>query len=67
MILRTLTAALAASSLLRAGEATHQWKAKWIDCPQSDPQAFGVYHFRKAFELPARPEHLVIFVSADNR
>ncbi|MCU1291808.1 MAG: alpha-L-rhamnosidase [Bryobacterales bacterium] len=66
-MLRTLTAALAASSLLRAGEAAHQWKAKWIDCPQSDPQAFGVYHFRKTFELPARPEHLVIFVSADNR
>lgn len=31
------------------------------------PQGFGVYHFRRDFELPAKPERFVVYVSADNR
>ena len=35
--------------------------------PESAPQAYGVYHFRRAFDLPARPDEFVVHVSGDNR
>jgi len=44
-----------------------RWPASWIQVPGSDPQAYGVYHFRKTFNLDAKPDQFVIFVSADNR
>jgi len=44
-----------------------RWPASWIQVPGSDPQAYGVYHFRKTFHLDAKPDQFVIFVSADNR
>ena len=43
------------------------WPAKWIAVPGSSPQKYGVYHFRKTFELAAKPEHFVVHVSGDNR
>ncbi|HEY7305774.1 MAG TPA: family 78 glycoside hydrolase catalytic domain [Bryobacteraceae bacterium] len=43
------------------------WSAHWIDVPGASPYDYGVYYFRRAFELPARPEHFVVYVSADNR
>ncbi|MFL6352848.1 MAG: alpha-L-rhamnosidase N-terminal domain-containing protein [Bryobacteraceae bacterium] len=43
------------------------WPAKWIDMPGISVQDYGVYHFRRIFELPARPQHFVIHVSGDNR
>jgi alpha-L-rhamnosidase len=43
------------------------WPALWIDVPATASQEFGVYHFRRTFELPARPEHFVVYVSGDNR
>ncbi len=41
--------------------------AQWIAPPGAPPQDYGVYHFRKTFDLPAKPEHLVVYVSGDNR
>ncbi len=41
--------------------------ARWMAHPDVPGDAFGVYHFRRVFELPARPESFVVHVSADNR
>jgi hypothetical protein len=43
------------------------WSAKWISVPGAPPFDYGVYHFRKTFELPSKPDRFVIHVSADNR
>ncbi len=44
-----------------------EWSASWVsiaDVPQKD---YGVYHFRKSFNLTAKPESFIVHVSADNR
>lgn len=43
------------------------WTAKWISVPKSNQTAYGVYLFRKQFELKESPTSFRIFVSADNR
>ena len=43
------------------------WPAKWIAVPGSPPQDYGVYHFRRTFELTTLPAHLMVYVSGDNR
>lgn len=43
------------------------WKARWIACPGESPTQYGVYHFRKNFELSETPHSFVVHVSADNR
>ena len=43
------------------------WNASWIDVPDESPTAYGVYIFRKSFDLPAKPGSFIIHVSADNR
>ncbi|WP_217902323.1 alpha-L-rhamnosidase N-terminal domain-containing protein [Siphonobacter sp. BAB-5385] len=43
------------------------WAARWISVPNASDNAYGVYHFRKSFDLTARPEHFYVHVSADNR
>ncbi|MBC7903136.1 MAG: alpha-L-rhamnosidase, partial [Gemmatimonadaceae bacterium] len=44
-----------------------EWDAKWITCPDEDPQAFGVYHFKKTFTYPASTGKFIVHVSGDNR
>ena len=46
---------------------TRVWSARWITVPNTSPFDYGVYHFRKIFELPARPSSFVIHVTGDNR
>jgi hypothetical protein len=46
---------------------TRTWSARWITVPAESPFDYGVYHFRRAFELPRQPDSFVIHVSADNR
>src|SRR3954451_3331112 len=63
---------LAACMLLLAFEGHGQppgrfWNAHWIDVPGAPPHDYGVYHFRRTFELPAKPDHFVVRVSGDNR
>jgi hypothetical protein len=41
--------------------------APWISFPSANQTEFGVYHFRKTFDLEEVPDRLVIHVSADNR
>lgn len=43
------------------------WPSYWISCPNSSPRDYGVYHFRKSFNLPNVPAKFIIHVSADNR
>ncbi|MCU0347062.1 MAG: alpha-L-rhamnosidase N-terminal domain-containing protein [Saprospiraceae bacterium] len=43
------------------------WKARWIVCPGESPKQYGVYHFRKTFDLPLSPRSFIVHVSADNR
>ncbi|HWV73423.1 MAG TPA: alpha-L-rhamnosidase C-terminal domain-containing protein [Pseudosphingobacterium sp.] len=45
----------------------NHWTASWISCPDIAPRDYGVYHFRKTFDLPAIPEKFIINVTADNR
>jgi len=64
--------ALAAQATGAASQAapdlvTRRWGAKWIVAAGTDPFGFGVYHFRKALDLPARPQRFVVHVTADNR
>ncbi|GAB3931049.1 alpha-L-rhamnosidase N-terminal domain-containing protein [Larkinella terrae] len=46
---------------------TDFWKAQWIGHPTAPIRAYGVYHFRKSFELAQKPGRFVINVSGDNR
>ncbi len=43
------------------------WPAAWISCPGIGARDYGVYHFRKTFQLDGRPASFVVHVSADNR
>ena len=41
--------------------------ASWIAPPDTPGDAYGVFHFRRTFELPSRPERFTVHVSGDNR
>ncbi len=43
------------------------WEAHWITHPTADPQAYGIYHFRKTFDLETKPGTFIVHVSGDNR
>jgi hypothetical protein len=55
------------SALTLAAQTGRFWDARWIDVPNASPHAYGVYHFRKTFDLAAVPANLLIDVSGDNR
>ena len=46
---------------------TQPWSAQWVAVPGASAYDYGVYHFRRAFELPSKPPSFVVHVSADNR
>lgn len=41
--------------------------APWVAYPEANNQVYGVYHFRKTFDLKKVPDKLNVEVSADNR
>jgi alpha-L-rhamnosidase len=45
----------------------NRWKAIWITVPDEPAKQYGVYHFRKSFDLTSKPASFVVNVSADNR
>ncbi|MGE5646841.1 MAG: alpha-L-rhamnosidase C-terminal domain-containing protein [Acidobacteriota bacterium] len=47
--------------------AEEVWTARWISVPGASPHEYGVYHFRRSFELPEKPSSFKIHVTADNR
>lgn len=44
-----------------------EWPASWISCPGVAPRDYGIYHFRKGFDMEKKPSRFIIHVSADNR
>lgn len=44
-----------------------EWPASWISCPGVPQRDYGIYHFRKSFNLESKPVRFIIHVSADNR
>jgi 3',5'-cyclic AMP phosphodiesterase CpdA len=47
--------------------AQDRWTAQWIAVPDSPAFDYGVYHFRRSFDLAARPASFPVHVTADNR
>jgi len=45
----------------------HPWKASWIAVPGESSNGYGIYLFRKTFNLKVKPDSFIIHVSADNR
>ena len=43
------------------------WSARWITCPGVPARSYGVFHFRKTFELTSVPKRMIVHVTADNR
>src|SRR5688500_12813301 len=69
--MRVFTATVAVLALA-AGSAngvdvTPPWTARWISVPGAPAFDYGVYHFRRAFELTERPQTFPVHVTADNR
>jgi alpha-L-rhamnosidase len=44
-----------------------RWSADWIAPSGAPPFDYGVYHFRRTFDLAAKPSTFVVHVSGDNR
>ena len=44
-----------------------RWPAQWITCPGTSQKAYGIFHFRKSFELDKKPDQFIVHLSADNR
>lgn len=45
----------------------NKWNAQWISYPGISLKDYGVFHFRKRFDLDQRPATFVVHVSGDNR
>ena len=45
----------------------NHWRASWITHPTESVLDYGVFHFRKSFDLKTVPAKFVIHISADNR
>jgi alpha-L-rhamnosidase len=62
--------ALACATVLSAANPdllTRPWSAHWISVPNTSPFDYGVYHFRRTFDLASAPSSFPIHVTADNR
>jgi hypothetical protein len=44
-----------------------RWQARWISVPGEPADDYGVYHFRKSFDLAQAPQKFVVHASADHR
>ena len=46
---------------------TNHWNAQWITHPTESALNYGVFQFRKSFDLTSVPAEFIIHISADNR
>ncbi len=46
---------------------TNLWNGRWISYPLGSLLDYGVYHFRRTFDMKNQPTKFLIHVSADNR
>lgn len=44
-----------------------RWNAYWIAVPGEPANGYGVYHFKKEFDISIKPSSFIIHVSGDNR
>jgi len=73
--MKLLLACLAFTALLNLNlsaqsnstDIPQQWNASWISVPGINPTGYGVYLFRKTFNLITKPSEFIIHVSGDNR
>jgi hypothetical protein len=65
--LAPLLAPFLAAVATAAEPAAPAWTARWIAAPDAPAYDYGVYHFRRTFELTERPATFIVHVSADNR
>ena len=56
-----------ASEKINPALLNNHWKAQWISHPSESLLEYGVFHFRKSFELKDQPKEFIIHISADNR
>jgi alpha-L-rhamnosidase len=62
-----LTMTLASAALAQTPTTQNQpWTAQWITAPGVPQRDEVVLHFRKLIQLPQKPEHFLVDVSADN-
>lgn len=71
-VLQALFISLILSLPLSAQQAsqkvlTQRWQADWIAPQNVNLKDFGVFHFRKSFDLAQKPAQFIINVSGDNR
>ena len=66
-LLDVSAAALAARAQTGADLLRSVWTARWISAPDAPAFDYGVYHFRRTFDLPERPARFLVHVSGDNR
>jgi alpha-L-rhamnosidase len=46
---------------------SNRWEARWITHPDATKNDYGIYRFRKSWELAAKPETFVVNVTGDAR
>ncbi len=63
----SVTAQLVPAQKINPELLTGHWKAQWISYPTESLLDYGVFHFRKTFELSSVPQEFIVHVSADNR
>ena len=64
---RGFLAAAGAAPLLAQPLVRRVWTARWIAAPKAPANEYGVYYFRRSFDLAAKPERFAVHVSGDNR
>ncbi len=67
LVSATPAALWAQSNEINPGLLKGYWPSAWITCPGVPQRDYGVYHFRKIFELDKKPEKFIVHVTADNR
>ena len=71
-VLITLPAASQTNQLVPLGKINpellnNHWQAQWITHSTESVLEYGVFHFRKTFDLRNVPSEFIIHISADNR
>lgn len=59
--------AVFANAQVTSAWQVRQWNACWVTIPSEPLGNYGVYHFRRSFELDAAPESFIVHVSGDQR
>ena len=67
LLILLLQSVLTYSQEVAADILQKRWQANWICVPNTSPDGYGVYMFRKTIDLSSKPQSFIIHVSGDNR